>query len=308
MIRLAPMKITGLKTTKKPGTVRCTYACTVSANTAGGYVLEYAASKEDLQQKSGTYGRIYGKGRDTQTITVKNLKNRTTWYFRVRAYADYTNSASKKKTRGWSAYSKIASLYVTDSPEPAYQSIDSVRNSREGITVYWKVSANADGYAVLRKDGKHSPWKIIARVKGREVRSYLDTSVKDGNGQGYIYTVRGTLGSKLSAYNQEGKSIVRLRTPGLQVSAVKAGTVSLMWDRNGAAMGYEIEYSTNKKFKDGQSTKTKKVSPGSVTTAQIGGLDSKKTYYFHIRSYRIQNGMTIYSGCSAAKAVQPDKK
>ena len=108
------MKITGLKTTS-PGTARCTYACTVSANTADGYVLEYAASKEDLQQKSGTFGRIYGKSRDTLAITVRKLKNRTTWYFRVRAYADYTNSASKKKSRVWSAYSKTASLYVTES-------------------------------------------------------------------------------------------------------------------------------------------------------------------------------------------------
>ena len=162
--------------------------------------------------------------------------------------------------------------------------------------------SNADGYAVLRKDGKHNPWKIIARVKGRDNKSYLDTSVKDENGHEYIYTVRGTLGSKLSAYNKEGKSIVRLRTPGLQVSVVKAGTVSLEWDRNGAAMGYEIEYSTNKQFKN---ARTKKVSPGSVTTAKISGLDSKKTYYFHIRSYRIQNGAAVYSGWSAAKGIKP---
>ena len=139
-------------------------------------------------------------------------------------------------------------------------------------------------------------------MKGRETRSYLDTSVKDKNGREYIYTVRGTLGSKLSAYNKEGKSIVRLRTPGLQVSVVEAGTVSLKWDRNGAAMGYEIQYSTNKQFKG---AKVKKVSPGSVKTAQITGLDSKKTWYFHIRSFRIQNGAVVYSGWSAAKAVQP---
>ena len=137
------MKITGLKT-MSPGTVRCTYACTVPANKADGYVLEYAASKEDLKQKSGTYGRVYVKGRDALAGTIKGLENRTTWYFRVRAYKDYTNSASGKKTRSWSAYSKTASLYVTDSPEPAYQSTDNVRNSREGITVYWKESSNAD--------------------------------------------------------------------------------------------------------------------------------------------------------------------
>ena len=57
--------------------------------------------------------------------------------------------------------------------------------------------------------------------------------------------------------------------------------------------GYEIEYSTNKKFRSGN--KKKKITKNKITESTIKKLKAKKKYYVRIRTYKTVNGSKYYS-------------
>jgi hypothetical protein len=68
------------------------------------------------------------------------------------------------------------------------------------------------------------------------------------------------------------------------------------------ADGYQIRYSTSKKFTKG-TTKTVTVSKKKLKKT-ISSLKAKKTYYVSVRAYRKVNGSKYYSAWSAAKTVK----
>lgn len=61
-------------------------------------------------------------------------------------------------------------------------------------------------------------------------------------------------------------------------------SLTIKWPKS-KADGYQIQYSTNKKFK--KNNKTKNVSKKNATSKKITGLKSKKTYYIRIRAYNL---------------------
>jgi len=69
--------------------------------------------------------------------------------------------------------------------------------------------------------------------------------------------------------------------------------------------GYEIQYSTNKKFKSGN--KKVKIKKNKTTSSTVKKLKAKKKYYVRIRTYKTVNGKTYYSGWSKVKNVTTKK-
>ena len=69
--------------------------------------------------------------------------------------------------------------------------------------------------------------------------------------------------------------------------------------------GYEIEYSTNKKFRTGN--KKTKIKKNKVTESTIKKLKAKKKYYVRIRTYKTVNGNKYYSEWSKVKTVTTKK-
>lgn len=83
------------------------------------------------------------------------------------------------------------------------------------------------------------------------------------------------------------------------LSSVKAGKaqMTVQWKKNTTGKGYEVQYSTNKKFKKG--TKTVKIKKNTTDKTTIKKL-KKKTYYVRIRT---ANGKA-YSAWSKTKTVK----
>lgn len=77
------------------------------------------------------------------------------------------------------------------------------------------------------------------------------------------------------------------------------------WKKNTAGNGYQIQYSTSKKFAKGNKTKT--ISKNKTTSYTIKKLKKKKTYYVRIRTYKKVSGKTYYSGWSSVKKVKIKK-
>lgn len=85
----------------------------------------------------------------------------------------------------------------------------------------------------------------------------------------------------------------------------KGKKLVVKWKKNTAGNGYQIQYSTSKKFAKGNKTKT--ISKNKTTSYTIKKLKKKKTYYVRIRTYKKISGKTYYSGWSSVKKVKDQK-
>lgn len=84
----------------------------------------------------------------------------------------------------------------------------------------------------------------------------------------------------------------------------KAKWIQMKWKKKSGVTGYEIQISTNKKFK--KSTYTRKF--GSDQSAvRLRGLKPKTKYYVRIRTYQTAGGKIYYSKWSKKKSVKTKK-
>ena len=74
------------------------------------------------------------------------------------------------------------------------------------------------------------------------------------------------------------------------------------WAKISGVKGYQIQYSSDKKFKT--NTKSVTVTKQKSTKATVKKLKSKKKYYVRVRTYKTVNGKKIYSSWSKAKSVK----
>ena len=133
-------------------------------------------------------------------------------------------------------------------------------------------------------------------------------SVKKGK-TGYVYTARAyDLPAKITAsvkaeytdiYIKPGKTSVKKA-----VRAKNNKSIKLTLKKVGAVSGYQIKYSTSKKFekKVTKTVNTKK------NMAVIKKLSAKKTYYIKARAYRKTGKSKKYGSWSKVKTVKVKKK
>lgn len=81
----------------------------------------------------------------------------------------------------------------------------------------------------------------------------------------------------------------------------KTKSVTLKWRKQSAARGYQIQYTTDKRFKKG--VKSVYVSRNKTYNKTITKLKKGKTYYFKVRSYGSYRGNRYYGPYSSAVKV-----
>ena len=86
----------------------------------------------------------------------------------------------------------------------------------------------------------------------------------------------------------------------------KGKKIVVKWKKNTAGNGYQIQYSTSKKFAKGNKTKT--ISKNKTTSYTIKKLKKKKTYFIRIRAYKIADGKKVYGKWSSVKKVKVKKR
>lgn len=74
------------------------------------------------------------------------------------------------------------------------------------------------------------------------------------------------------------------------------------WAKISGVKGYQIQYSSDKKFK--KNNKSVTVTKQKTTKASVKKLKSKKKYYVRVRTYKTVNGKKIYSSWSKVKSVK----
>ncbi len=81
----------------------------------------------------------------------------------------------------------------------------------------------------------------------------------------------------------------------------KKGIVTASWKKTIGVKGYQICYSTSKKWKNKKQKLIKK------NKAVIKNLKKKKTYYFRVRAYRLEGTKKVYGAWSGVKKIKIKK-
>ena len=138
-----------------------------------------------------------------------------------------------------------------------------------------------------KKLKKNTDYKVKLASLGKKVGTYKVTVTFTGN-----YT-----GEKVLSFEvvPKGTSISKL------TSSKKGFTVK--WKKQTKeTTGYEIQYSTSRKFTK-KTTKTLTAKSKS-TSKKVQKLKAKKTYYVRIRTYKTVKGKKLYSAWSSVKSVK----
>ena len=96
-----------------------------------------------------------------------------------------------------------------------------------------------------------------------------------------------------------------LPTVGISSLSVKENTVTVKWKKKSKIMGYQIQYSTDSKFK--KNKKSIKIKKAKTTSKKVSKLKESKKYYFRIRTYKSSNKKTRYSKWSKVKSIKTPK-
>ena len=96
-----------------------------------------------------------------------------------------------------------------------------------------------------------------------------------------------------------------LPTVGISSLSVKENTVTVKWKKKSKITGYQIQYSTDSKFK--KNKKSIKIKKAKTTSKKISNLKESKKYYFRIRTYKSSNKKTRYSKWSKVKSIKTPK-
>ena len=93
------------------------------------------------------------------------------------------------------------------------------------------------------------------------------------------------------------------KLPSTSISIIKAQdrAFTVKWKKKSNITGYQIQYSTNSKFKKGN--KSIKIKSAKTVSKKITKLKVAKKYYVRVRTYKIVNKKTYYSSWSKKKNV-----
>ena len=155
---------------------------------------------------------------------------------------------------------------------------------------------------------KQTPSVTVKDSKGKELKVNTDYKVKLPSGRKNVgtYEVKITFkGSKYSGSKTLSYTINPKSTKLSKVSAKKKGFEAKWKKQSTQTKGYQIQYSTDSKFKSGNKTVT--VNKNSTTKKTISKLKAKKKYYVRIRTYKTVGKQKYYSDWSKSVKVTTKK-
>ena len=256
-----------------------------------------SGSKVSWQSVSGASGyAVYRKISDgswgmitttekTEYVDTANLVSGKTYYYTVRAYKGSlkTATANKYSSQYWS-------YYQTEGVKFVYTAIPALTQTTavsQGISVKWKESAGASGYAVYRKTSS-GDWKMIDTTTKT---TYSDKNGMDA-GKEYCYTVRAYRGdydgasknkynaSWWSGYDPSGLKAKYISTPVLNKTKISNTGIEVSWGTVSGASGYVIYRKTGTESWKWISTVTG--AKYTDTSAKFDGTE----YSYTVRAYK----------------------
>ena len=94
----------------------------------------------------------------------------------------------------------------------------------------------------------------------------------------------------------------KLPSTSISIIKVQNQAFTVKWKKKSSITGYQIQYSTNSKFKK-KDSKTIKVKQVKTNSKRIKGLKVAKKYYVRVRTYKLVKKKSYYSSWSKKKSV-----
>lgn len=236
------------------------------------------------KEENGIWSRIAVVDGNQNSYEDNSVNSGSVYTYSVAAYAN-----------GWTSPYNTSGKQLRYLAQPI---LESVENVSSGVTIKWKKVKGATGYSIYRRKEKGA-WQCVASVSGENKRNYTDKKVKSKNGEIYSYTVCAYNGIDKGLYHAAGKKIIRLTAPSLSNPVNKVSKrLEIKWKKNSKAAGYQVQYSTSKKF---SGAKTITVKSKNTTKKTISKLKKNKKCYVRVRSYKKSGRTTYYSSWSSTK-------
>ena len=130
---------------------------------------------------------------------------------------------------------------------------------------------------------------------------YYTVSYKNNKNVGYGTVVVKGKGS-YGKYSGTAAFKINLKKTKLSsAKSTKRKTFTTTWKKTGGNSGWQVQYSTNKKFRSGVRTVNLK---SRNTRLAVRNLKNRKKYYVRVRSYKKVGRQTWYSGWSNVKCIK----
>ncbi len=170
------------------------------------------------------------------------------------------------------------------------------KGTKTTLTLAWTKVEGAEKYEIEQRVGK--TWKYVGTTSKT---SYTVKKLKAN--KSYKFRVRAVIdGVTPGAFS---KTFTAKTVPLKTTLTLKAGKKQLTasWKTVANITGYEVQYSTSKKFTK-KATKTVTIKKSKTKKTTIKKLTKGKKYYVRVRTYKTVNGKKIYSAWSSVKNVK----
>ena len=228
----------------------------------------------------------------TTTYTVKSLKASTTYKYRIRAYKTIG------KATQYSGYSEL-SVNTNPSGMSGYKVKSKTSTS---VTLQWNKNTTATGYELQKWDGKK--WVALTKLTSNATTTYTVKSLKSSTTYKYRIRAYKTIGkaTQYSGYTELSVNTNPSGMSGFKVKSTAKTSVTLQWNKNTTATGYELQKWDGKKW-----VALTKITKNSTTTYTVKSLKANTSYTYRIRAYKTIAKATQYSGWSNAVTVRTNK-
>lgn len=193
---------------------------------------------------------------------------------------------------------------TTDSGEKDQKTDQKKDNTTE------KSGQKITGISSSYKKAYNSSFTLKPKAKGKITYKSSNTKVATVNSKGKV-KIKGTgkvtisiTAKETSAYKKQTKKVTIYAVPGKRdIKKLSSGKkkLTVQWKKDNRSDGYQVQYSTDKKFK--KNVKSVNVSKKS-TKATVKKLKKGKTYWVRMHSYKKINGKKYYSGWGKVKSVK----
>lgn len=175
-------------------------------------------------------------------------------------------------------------------------SVSIAKNSATTATVNWGKVDKVSGYEILKYDANKNSF-VHAVYASADSTSYKFTKLQNSALHSYVVKAYKTIDGDKYFGEQSDAVSVFIKPAKAQLTSVtlKNSTLNVEWKKLDCT-GYEIIYTTDRKFKKG--LKTVKIKNSNTTKKAIKKLKKGKKYYVKVRAYAVNNGEKFYGSKS----------
>ncbi len=164
------------------------------------------------------------------------------------------------------------------------------------VKLSWsKVKGNVE-YEIYRSNGKK--WEKVAVT---DKTSYTVKGLKSDSK--YSFKVRAVVGSYKGTFSPVVTKKTKIATVTLSKLTAGSKQLTATWKTVSGATGYEVAYSTSKKFSK-KTTKKVTIKKAKTKKTTIKKLKKGKKYYVKVRAYKTVSGKKMYGAYSSAKSIK----